>query len=143
MPKKKGVHAPARPRVTPAHNIPCNAKMEGIVRAFLLGDTENYSTFWVPLTAIPDNLEVAVGTYHRGYQEFSVSAHQVTACALQGANATKILRRLLRLRLVTEKGKANAVYTEPFIETGADAPVSVQALSTLDAVVAAVEQLYK
>lgn len=124
----------------PIRMIPTNVKLEQIVRAFLMAQTSNFEpTVHVPTSAMNELHTVAVGQYHRGYQEFQATPEQVTACALAGASATKILEGLKYCRRDIDGVTVPVLTTEEFNQ---ESPVVIQAQSTLGAVWHVVRNLY-
>lgn len=127
-------------RMVPNNAVPTNCKVEQIVRAFLFDNCMNYSPMThAPAWVVGPDEVVYIGEYHRGYQEFQVSAQTVTACALAGASATKILQTLTKMveNLYGFEVPCVAVYFDE-----QENPVIAPAQSTVGAVYAAVHKLY-
>lgn len=76
-----------------------NARHENVVRAFLMGTDAPRVTFeQVHIhNANPPYHEVHIGTYHAGFQEYSIKPNVVSACAILGVRAADILKVLLAM----------------------------------------------
>lgn len=87
-----------------------HARLENLVRAFL--GMQQHKLMWDSQHLLESNdpmQMVSVGLYHAGFQEYTVTARQATACAILGVRAADVLHVLRSMSIPYDGGDVPVV----------------------------------